>query len=135
MLHVGDGFIIGARCLVARICVVDDDKVTRDAVGKLLRFAGYEVVVYEDAQPALDAEGQFEGIDLVLTDSSMPTPAGDLLTAFGRDRIEVPGVVMSGNFRETDRDLYRRLGAKALIDKPLGLDGLKETISAILGSD
>ena len=116
-----------------RICVVDDDEVTRRTVGRLLAFEGYDVAIYEDAQPCLDGEGRFENVDLILTDSSMPTPATVLLTAVRAMGLEVPVIVMSGNFREGDREQYRELGAAKLIEKPIGLDLLSGAISEVLG--
>ena len=52
-----------------RVCVVDDDAVTRNTIGRLLEFAGYRVVVYEDSQPALDKEGRFDRVDVQKGDS------------------------------------------------------------------
>jgi CheY-like chemotaxis protein len=102
---------------VARICVVEDDDVTRHAICRFLEFEGHDVVSYSDARPALDEEGDFKGIDLVLTDSSMPTPASFLMEAINELGIHVPVIVMSGDFRDQDRDIYEQLGAVRLIDK------------------
>ena len=66
---------------MARICVVEDDEDTRSAVTRFLEFSRYEVVAYDDALPALSAEGRFDRVDLILTESSMPTPAGAILAA------------------------------------------------------
>ena len=118
---------------MTRICVVEDDDSTRSAVKRFLEFGGYEVVTYADAQPALDAEGRFDRVDLVLTDSSMPTPAGTLLAAFLDMELTVPVIVMSGNFHDKDRELYTGLGAALLVDKPVGLDNLTEAITTVLG--
>lgn len=117
---------------MARICVVEDDEDTRSAVTRFLEFSRYEVVAYDDALPALSAEGRFDQVDLILTDSSMPTPAGAILAALIDMQVKVPVIVMSGNFRDSDRDMYDRMGAALLMDKPIGLDDLAEAVKAVL---
>ena len=117
---------------MARICVVEDDEDTRSAVTRFLEFSRYEVVAYDDALPALSAEGRFDRVDLILTDSSMPTPAGAILAALIDMQVKVPVIVMSGNFRDSDRDLYDRMGAALLMDKPIGLDDLVHAVKTVL---
>jgi DNA-binding response OmpR family regulator len=117
---------------MARICVVEDDEVTHSAVTRFLEFSNYEVVAYDDAEPALAAEGRFERVDLILTDSSMPTPAGAILAALIDMKVKVPVIVMSGNFHQSDRDMYDRMGAVLLIDKPIGLDALTQAVKSVL---
>jgi len=117
---------------MARICVVEEDEDTRSAVTRFLEFSRYEVVAYDDALPALSAEGRFDRVDLILTDSSMPTPAGAILAALIDMQVKVPVIVMSGNFRDSDRDLYDRMGAALLMDKPIGLDDLVHAVKTVL---
>jgi DNA-binding response OmpR family regulator len=117
---------------MARICVVEDDEDTRSAVTRFLEFSRYEVVAYDDALPALSAEGRFDRVDLILTDSSMPTPAGAILAALIDMQVKVPVIVMSANFRDSDRDLYDRMGAALLMDKPIGLDDLVHAVKTVL---
>jgi two-component system, cell cycle response regulator len=58
-----------------RILVADDDQVTRDRLGEMLRDAGYDVETFADGQETVDrvAKG---GIDLVLVDATMPRVSG-----------------------------------------------------------
>ena len=117
---------------MARICVVEDDEDTRSAVTRFLEFSRYEVVAYDDALPALSAEGRFDRVDLILTESSMPTPAGAILAALIDMQVKVSVIVMSGNFRDSDRDLYDRMGGALLMDKPIGLDDLVHAVKTVL---
>ncbi len=116
-----------------RICVIDDDLVTRQAIARLLPFRDHEVVVYEDSEPALDAEGRFERIDLILADSNMPTPAARLIGALREMNANIPILVMSGDFRPENRENYEQMGVAGLIDKPVGLHDLDEAIARVLG--
>ncbi len=58
-----------------RLVVADDDDVTRERLGEMLRAAGYDVDTVADGQEAVDrvAKG---GVDLVLVDATMPRVNG-----------------------------------------------------------
>jgi CheY-like chemotaxis protein len=56
----------------ARILVVDDDQVCRDAVARVLRAAGFEVFVAPDYQLALEDLESTRRLDLLITDIVMP---------------------------------------------------------------
>jgi two-component system, cell cycle response regulator len=58
-----------------RLVVADDDEVTRNCLGDMLRDAGYDVDTVADGQEAIDrvAKG---GVDLVLLDATMPRVSG-----------------------------------------------------------
>ena len=53
------------------ILIVDDDRNTRESLGRALRRDGYEVLVAEHGKAAL-ALAQDHHVDLVLTDLKMP---------------------------------------------------------------
>lgn len=62
----------------------------------------------------------------------MPTPAGAILAALIDMKAKVPVIVMSGSFRQSDREMYDRMGAVLLIDKPIGLDTLTQVVKSVL---
>ena len=65
--------------MAVRILLVDDDPLTLDLLGEVLRRAGYEVVIAADATEA-SARLQESAFDLVLSDMVMPGRNGiDLL--------------------------------------------------------
>jgi DNA-binding response OmpR family regulator len=61
-----------------RILVVDDDKASRDSLGMVLQFNGFDVVTAADVNEALRHIGS-QAFDVLLTDLHMPAP-GDGLT-------------------------------------------------------
>ncbi len=81
---------------MARILVVDDDVIIREAVGRLLSRAGHEVdeaVNGKEAMSALDAHSY----QVVVTDINMPEMDGiEVIAALRRARAGIPVVAMSG---------------------------------------
>ena len=109
---------------VSRLLVVDDNALNRDMLSRRLRRRGYDVVVAEDGQSALDLLER-ETIDLVLLDWMMPGLSGiDVLVRL-RERytpVELP-VIMATAKTEAD-DIVEALKADAndYVTKPLNFD-------------
>jgi class 3 adenylate cyclase len=82
-----------------RVLVVDDSRVNRLTLGKLLERLGHEVLEAEDGQEALDRLATDGAIDLVLLDVVMPVLDGfDTLAAMKADPAlaPIPVIVVSG---------------------------------------
>jgi len=62
--------------------IVDDAKVVRVALGRIMKQLGYEAVKCEDGQQALEAMAEHPDVDVVMLDWNMPVMNGyDFLTA------------------------------------------------------
>ncbi len=62
--------------------IVDDAKVVRVALGRIMNQLGYESVTAEDGQQALDAMAEHPDTDVVMLDWNMPVMNGyDFLIA------------------------------------------------------
>jgi signal transduction histidine kinase len=113
---------------VERILLVDDEAALRAGMARLLGESGYDVITAADGLEALELyEGDERGIDLVLTDVTMPRMRGDALAAAldARDA-QVPVIFMSG---------YASGGAPTigrLLPKPVPEDVLLKTIREVL---
>ena len=107
---------------VVTAIVVDDDEDVRATVASVLEADGWVVHQYPDAAPVLDAP-ELTDADLVVCDLSMPTPGDALLDAFRVRGIEVPIVMMSGDFSGREAELVSK-GARALLRKPFRLADL-----------
>jgi DNA-binding NtrC family response regulator len=79
----------------------------------------------------LDQEG--DHFDLIVSDIRMPGLSGMELLHAGREAEAFPPTILITSFgdRETHREA-RRLGARALIDKPFELDTLIEEVTLAL---
>jgi two-component system response regulator AtoC len=101
-----------------KILVVDDEKIMRDLVQRILNKAGYEVETLEDGEAALQrvAEGN---VDMVISDVNMPGMSGfDLLKQIKQDHPQTAVIMMTGyadTFTIKDALMF---GADEYITKP-----------------
>lgn len=85
-----------------RILVVDDDDTARILLREILTPAGYHVIEAHDGEEALSLLDKPGGVDLVLTDRSMPVMDGMTFLKVMRDRkMDVPTIMVSA-FGEDD---------------------------------
>jgi two-component system, OmpR family, response regulator MprA len=117
-----------------RILVVDDDLVTREALGRQLAAAGYEVRLAADGVAALAALGAWRP-DLIVTDLVMPLVLGEQLIRRVRARPEsaaTPVVVLTG-FKAAFADAALQAGATQVLEKPADLPRVAEVVGWLLG--
>ena len=112
------------------ILIVDDDAPIRQALRKVLKAEGYEVMLAADGQEGLD---QFDSkhIDLLLLDLTLPAKSGwDLFERFSSTNPLLPIVIITG--RHNQYKLAAAAGVSALMEKPLDVPLLLQTIAALL---
>lgn len=115
------------------ILVVDDDSQIRESLGKLLRAEGYEVALAADGQEGIHIFDS-RPIDLVLLDISLPGNGGwEVFGAITASNPFLPIIIITG--REDQQDLATLAGVGALIEKPLNLPELLETIRKLIVED
>jgi len=117
-----------------RVLVVEDEPQVSSLVELSLRRDGYEPVVHASVAPALEElERNADGIRLVLSDVSLPGVDGITFAAEVRARwAHIPMILMSGNFAlQIERHGSVPPGVTTL-DKPFGLDRLREAVAAAL---
>ena len=121
-----------------RILLVEDDEALRGLLAAVLDDAGFSVSAVRlagDAPAAL----RVAPVDLLVLDLVMPsgTMQGAELLAMLRGADEwrdLPVVILSGYGDVVNRDIMARLGARAVLTKPLAdVDILSSTIRRILG--
>lgn len=117
-----------------RILVVDDLKVQRDIASSLLTHLGYQV---ETARGGEEALGILENssFNLILLDMIME-PGIDGLETYSRILSNYPNqkVMLVSGFADADRvETMKELGLNSYIKKPYTLQGLAESVMAVLG--
>jgi len=108
-----------------RILVVDDDRLLRDMLARLLSVVGHEAECATDGQDArgiLCASAQW---DLVITDCDMPREKGiELLGAIRAGetaaRADLPVIMISGNDHESEATA----AGAGFLEKPFVIDDL-----------
>jgi DNA-binding NtrC family response regulator len=114
-----------------RILVIDDDQQVRRTLVALLERAGHEVQALEHARH-LDASVQAPP-DIAFVDVFMPDVDG--FQALKRLRVTHPTVpvvmISGGGLLGSCLPMATRLGAEAVLQKPVTLAALLETIAAL----
>jgi len=117
-----------------RALVVDDSRVIRITIGRILKDAGYEVLEAGDGVQALECLRRQGVCDVALIDWNMPEMNGfDLLCAIRRDiSFKAMPVIMVTTEAEMER-MQQALdaGANDYIMKPFGKEAILEKIAML----
>ena len=113
-----------------KILLVDDDHEALQSTGKILGFAGHEVV---QAESGLQALGMIESVkpDLIVTDVRMPGMSGmEFMEACNKRGHRIPFIVMTAHAGWQDAVWAMKLGAVDFLEKPFKrqalLDGVEQ---------
>ena len=113
-----------------KILVVDDDSSILESLSKLLHTEGYEIELAQDGQQAVEKILQAP-IDLLLLDLGLPVKDGWItLDWLGQVNLLFPVIIITG--RSNQRELAEKAGADALMEKPLDVPRLLQTIRELL---
>jgi PAS domain S-box-containing protein len=117
-----------------RILVVDDEKVSLDAIQSMLEWLGYKVTSRTSSVEALEAfRYNPEGFDLVITDHTMPNMTGkSLARELMAIRQDIPVILCTGFSEQIDEKRARELGIRAFIMKPIVLGQISKVIRDVL---
>jgi two-component system chemotaxis response regulator CheY len=111
-----------------RILVVDDVAAVRRSIGLTLTSAGYEVVMAEDGEEAIQLLGESGGapaVDAILCDLRMPEINGaEAIAYFRREYPNVPVVVLTAYPDVESAVLLMRQGVLDFLVKPVLQDEL-----------
>jgi len=118
----------GSRQL--RLLVVEDHADTARTLARLLKGAGFAVILAEDAAGAL-AEMERESFDVLLSDIGLPDGSGTDVMRGLRARGTVPGIAMSGFGMEEDVRRSREAGFSEHLVKPVAFEKLMEAIRRV----
>jgi len=119
------------------ILVVDDEEIVRTTARAMLLSRGYQVLLAEDGQKALEIFGERKGeIALVLLDMAMPLMSGEeTLRLLKSLRPDLPVIVSSGY---SEREAIRRfggLGVAGFLQKPYTVNALLDKVAAVTNRD
>ena len=109
---------------------MDDERSIRESLSKILGAENYEVVLAENGHEAIEKHGA-QRIDLLILDLNMPVKNGwDTLEWLVKIDPVLPVVIITG--RPNQRALAETAGADALMEKPLDVPLLLQTIRELM---
>jgi DNA-binding response OmpR family regulator len=112
------------------VLVVDDDASVRKSLSKVLKEAGYEVVLARDGQEAVQRFDPHQ-TDLLVLDIGLPIKNGwETFERITSEDPVLPIIVITGQTEQYDTAVMA--GAGALMEKPLDAPQLLETIEELL---
>lgn len=118
---------------MAKILVIEDDGIVRDALRELLGRAGYEAGFAADGGNGVQAYKN-QRPDLVLLDRNLPVLSGTAV--FARIRAFDPSariIILSGYDDPAEMAVYLNHGAAAFLSKEDGLSNVLGAVEAVLG--
>ncbi|MEM8929717.1 MAG: transporter substrate-binding domain-containing protein [Acidobacteriota bacterium] len=120
-----------------RLMIVDDEEPLRRALTAYLEHQGFDVEPFADGPTALSwLDSADSGVDLVLTDLTMPTMSGtELADEVARRRPGLPIVVMTGYTGDLVERQLRDGVVREVMTKPMKLPQLAEMLDRLLTGD
>jgi CheY-like chemotaxis protein len=116
-----------------RVLVVDDDPSVLATYRRLLTRAGYETFTENDPRHLLDAPAGAGSFDLLLLDYKMPGMDGlSLLAELRRREWKAHCILVSAYLNDDVRSQARNLGVEYVLEKPVDVSALRQTIGDLL---
>ncbi len=119
-----------------KIMVVDDDPKMIEFISNLLHSWGYEAILAQSGQEALEiASGHSTDVDLLISDITMPGMDGFETVRRLRERrpfARIPVVFLTGRDEEQDAVEAKRLNAQGFFRKPFHYQELRQSLGALL---
>jgi CheY-like chemotaxis protein len=118
------------------VMVVDDEDAIRKLESHMLRQAGYDVVLADDAQDALKMVQAQKPVDLVIADVHMPDMNGDEMARQIRAMRPELKILFVTGYSDTLFSAQPMLWEdQAFLDKPFTRQALLEAVSMLLYGD
>ncbi len=121
---------------MSRILIAEDDPTVRKAIARALAPLRHDLLFVSDGIHAIDVLRCNEGIDLLISDISMPLLDGrQLVSTVMHDKVlrQVPVLIMSGVVSVGEIADLLDLGATKFLAKPLNFEALREDVTQCLG--
>ncbi len=107
---------------MAKILLLDDEKIIRRAIELQLKKSGHEVFSCKNGQEGLDAIEK-QKFDLIISDLQMPKVSGiELLKRLNENHLQIPVIILTGFASVESAVEAMKLGASDYITKPPQLD-------------
>ena len=122
---------------MSKVLVVEDNEMNRDMLARRLQRRGYEVVVSEDGEDAVN-KARSESPDIILMDMDLPVLDGWAATRKLKDSPEtrsIPVIALTAHAMAGDRERALEAGCDDYDTKPVEFSRLLEKIEAQLAKE
>jgi len=130
--------LAAARPTGWRLLLVDDDRIVRELTSDLMELEGFTVLAVESAAAALAVLDRNEGVDVLVSDLSMPDMDGvSLIQEAQRRRPGLPAILLTG-FSTSAADIAVDAaggGTFSLLRKPIQAHVLAARVAELLDAD
>jgi len=114
-----------------KILVCDDEIFARDAMAKIIRRKGFDVVVASNGEECIDLFKK-ENPEVVFLDVMLPDLDGDHIHKYLKElKQDVNVYYITGSDTLFTRENAKMAGAKGYLQKPVDIDILFETLDTI----
>ena len=116
------------------ILIVDDEVAITIYLSELLQQYGYKVKAFNNSQDALAYfEANYDEIDLVLTDQTMPNITGaEMAEKMLEVRNDIPIILCTGFSESVNENTALAMNISSYMEKPIRADELLNTISSLV---
>lgn len=116
------------------VAIVDDDELIRDALGGLMKAAGFSALAFASAEEFLNS-GEQRRTACLIADIRMPGMSGlELQSKLNKGHRRIPIIFITGQGDEKMRMQALRAGAVEFLTKPFDDEVLLESVRAALDS-
>ena len=122
---------------MSKVLVVEDNEMNRDMLARRLQRRGYEVVVSEDGEDAVN-KARSESPDIILMDMDLPVLDGWAATRKLKDSPEtrsIPVIALTAHAMAGDRERALEAGCDDYDTKPVEFSRLWSKIEAQLAKE
>jgi DNA-binding response OmpR family regulator len=124
--------VLGSPKSGARILVADDEAGVRSFLRAALEQVGYEVIEAADGKQAIQ-QARAAPIDLIVTDLIMPEQEGiETIRILRKEEPSVGIIVISGACEGVYLEVAEKLGADAVLTKPVSAELLRASVAGVL---
>jgi DNA-binding response OmpR family regulator len=120
-----------------KILVIDDEEGVRDTICENLEVCGFEVIEAMDGEQGVQLIDPQDPPRVLITDIIMPRQEGlETIIKIRKSFPTVKVIAISGGGRTKTMDfleLAKKLGADAVLAKPLDIDELETTVRRLIG--
>jgi FixJ family two-component response regulator len=122
-----------SRNRIGIVAIVDDDEPLREALGSVLKAAGYSIDTFASAEEFLNFPSRNKIACLIL-DVRLPGMSGiELQRRLVESGCAIPVIFITAHGDAPLRDVVMKAGAAAFLNKPVRSDALLKEIRSALG--